>query len=88
MKKNLFGKPIKKEILSFFQYRQRLKIIKNNIEFRNEFQSLNSSIDKLYSIDETIIDETYKLIFNEYETIILYEINIEKEKKNKFHWKF
>ena len=84
MKKNLFGKPIKKEILSFFQYRQRLKIIKNNIEFRNEFQSLNSSIDKLYSIDETIIDETYKLIFNEYETIILYEINIEKEKKINF----
>ena len=86
MKKIFFGKPIKKEILSFFQFRQRLKIIKNNIEFRNEFQSNDSSIDKLYSIDKTIIDETYKLIFNEYETIILYEINIEKNTEKKINF--
>jgi len=85
MKKS-FGKPIKKEILTFFQFRQRLKIIKNNLEFRNEFQSIDSSIDKMYSIDASINDETYKTIFNEFKTIILYEFNIENNLEKKINF--
>jgi len=86
MKKLSFGKPIKKEILTFFPFRQRLKIIKNNLEFRNEFQSIDSSIDKLYSVDGSINDETYKTIFNEYKNIILYEFNIENNQEKKINF--
>jgi len=72
-----FAKPVKKEILSFFNYRNLLKILKYNLEFRKEFYLDKSKIDQFFNLnDDKDNEELYIKTIYDYKIVLILYIEV------------
>ena len=77
-----FAKPVKKEILSFFNYRNLLKILKYNLEFRKEFFLDNPKIDELFNLnDDKDNEELYIKTIYYFKLVLLLYIEVQQSNK-------